>query len=156
MKIDTNSIVSIHYTLTNSEGAVLDTSSGKAPLVYFHGKGNIIPGLENALVGKAQGDSFKVEIPPEQAYGAVRQEMVQTVPLSAFEGIGQTLEPGMQFQAQSPDGQARLITVVSVDDQGVKVDGNHPLAGEVLHFDVSVEDIRDATAEEMERGSIQG
>jgi FKBP-type peptidyl-prolyl cis-trans isomerase SlyD len=149
------SVVSIHYTLTNDAGETLDTSDGREPLVYLHGAQNIIPGLENELTGKSVGDSFDVTIQPEEAYGTVNPELVQTVPHSAFEGV-EKVEPGMQFQARGDDGETQVITVTEVADSGVTVDGNHPLAGQVLNFSVRVEEIRAATEEEIEHGHVHG
>jgi FKBP-type peptidyl-prolyl cis-trans isomerase SlyD len=149
------SVVSIHYTLTNDAGETLDTSDGREPLVYLHGAQNIIPGLENELTGKSVGDSFDVTIQPEEAYGTVNPELVQTVPHSAFEGV-EKVEPGMQFQARGDDGETQVITVTEVADSGVTVDGHHPLAGQVLNFSVRVDEIREATEEEIEHGHVHG
>lgn len=154
MQIANNKVVSIHYKLTNDEGSILDSSEGQEPLAYLHGLGNIIPGLENALTGRAVGDKFTVTIPPADGYGERDNEMVQSVPKSAFQGVDQ-IEPGMQFQAQSPDGM-QLVTVVDVDGDEVILDGNHPMAGITLTFDVEVTEIRDATAEELDHGHVHG
>lgn len=155
MHIAEQSVVSIQYTLTNDAGETLDTSDGREPLVYLHGAQNIIPGLESELTGKSVGDSFDVTIQPEEAYGTVNPELVQTVPHSAFEGV-EKVEPGMQFQARGDDGETQVITVTEVADSGVTVDGNHPLAGQVLNFSVRVEEIREATEEEIEHGHVHG
>lgn len=154
MTISTNHVVSIHYTLTNDAGETLDSSTGNDPLAYIHGIGNIIPGLESALTGRALGDKFKVSIAPEDGYGLRDNEMMQNVPKSAFQGVDEIL-PGMQFQAQSPQGMT-LVTVVDVDGDEVILDGNHPMAGMTLHFEVEVADIRDATSEELEHGHVHG
>ena len=155
MQIAEQSVVSIHYTLTNDAGETLDTSDGREPLVYLHGAQNIIPGLENELTGKSIGDSFNVTIQPENAYGTVNSELVQTVPHSAFEGV-EKVEPGMQFQARGDDGETQVITVTEVADSGVTVDGNHPLAGQVLNFSVRVEEVREATEDEIAHGHLHG
>lgn len=154
MQIANNKVVSIHYKLTNDEGSILDSSEGQEPLAYLHGLGNIIPGLENALTGRAVGDKFTVTIPPADGYGERDNEMVQSVPKSAFQGVDQ-IGPGMQFQAQSPDGM-QLVTVIDVDGDEVILDGNHPMAGITLTFDVEVTEIRDATAEELDHGHVHG
>ena len=153
MQIAEQSVVSIHYTLTNDAGETLDTSDGREPLVYLHGAQNIIPGLENELIGKSVGDSFDVTIQPENAYGTVNPDLVQTVPHSAFEGV-EKVEPGMQFQARGDDDETQVITVTEVTDSGVTVDGNHPLAGQVLNFSVRVEEIREATEDEIAHGHL--
>jgi len=154
MQIANDKVVTIHYTLTNDEGDLLDSSKDQDPLAYLHGSGNIIPGLENALTGRSIGDTFKIEIAPEDGYGVRDNEMVQSVPRSAFEGVDD-IEPGMQFQAQSPDG-IQLVTVIDIDGDEVILDGNHPMAGITLHFDVEVTDIREATHEELEHGHVHG
>ncbi len=155
MHIADNSVVTIHYTLTNDAGEMVDTSDGREPLVYLHGAQNIIPGLERELSGKVVGDSFDVTIQPEDGYGIANPELVQTVPHSAFEGVDK-VEPGMQFQARGDDGNTQVITVTEIGDDGITVDGNHPLAGQVLNFSVSVEDIREASQEELEHGHVHG
>jgi len=154
MQIANNKVVSIHYKLTNDDGDILDSSEGQEPLAYLHGLGNIIPGLENALSGRALGDKFSVTVAPADGYGEHDNEMVQSVPKSAFQGVDQIL-PGMQFQAQSPEGM-QLVTVIDVDGDEVILDGNHPMAGITLTFDVEVTEIRDATAEELEHGHVHG
>ncbi len=151
MTISDKHVVTIHYKLTGDDGDTIDSSEGKDPLVYLHGTNNIIPGLERALSGKTTGDSVQVTVQPEDGYGPINPELIQTVPHSAFEGID-TVQPGMQFQAKGPKGEAQLITVQSVNDNGVIIDGNHPMAGKVLHFDVSIESIREATEEELSHG----
>ncbi len=154
MQIAEKSVVSIHYTLTNAEGNVLDSSEGQDPLAYLHGASNIIPGLENALVGKSVGDSLKVTVEPEEGYGPVRDELVQDVDRSAFSGID-SIEIGMQFMAQTPWGE-QPVTVVKVEGDNITLDGNHPLAGQTLTFDVEVVEVRAATDEEVEHGHAHG
>jgi FKBP-type peptidyl-prolyl cis-trans isomerase SlyD len=154
MQIAADKVVHIHYTLTDEDGDVLDTSQSHGPLAYIHGAGNIIPGLENALTGHSVGDKFQVTITPEDAYGLRDDDLVQSVPKSAFQGVDEIL-PGMQFQAQSPEG-LQLLTVLDVEGEEVILDGNHPMAGITLNFDVEVTDIRDATAEELDHGHVHG
>lgn len=154
MQISANKVVSIHYTLKNGAGDVLDSSAGREPLAYLHGAGNIVAGLEKALEGKASGDKLNVSIVPEEGYGPRHDALVQDVPRDAFQGVDD-IQPGMQFHAQGPSGPM-VVTVVETSDDSVKVDGNHPLAGETLHFDVEVTDVRDATDEEQEHGHVHG
>ena len=155
MSIKDNSAVSFHYSLTDDEGQQLDSSAGKEPLAYLHGAGNIIPGLENALTGKAVGDSMTVAVSAAEGYGEVQQELIQDVPRTSFQGVEQ-IEVGMQFEAQTGQGGTVPVTVTAVTDETVTVDGNHPLAGKKLNFDVSIEAVRDATAEELEHGHVHG
>lgn len=153
MKIAENCIVSIHYRLTDDEGEELDSSSDGDPLVYLHGADNIIPGLEDALEGRGAGDQLEVVVQPEDAYGPVDPELVQAVPRSSFKGVDK-LEPGMQFQMKDPEGQVQVVTVQEVKGQEVTIDANHPLAGQVLHFAITVEAVRAATAEEIDHGHV--
>lgn len=155
MTIKENSAVSFHYTLTDADGQQLDSSAGKEPLAYLHGAGNIIPGLENALTGKAVGDSMVVAVSAAEGYGEVQKELIQEVPRSAFQGVD-TIEVGMQFEAQTGQGGNVPVTVTAVTEEVVTVDGNHPLAGKNLNFDVSIEDVRDATEEELANGHVHG
>ncbi len=149
MKITDNCVVSINYTLTNGEGETLDSSEGRGPLDYLHGGQNIVPGLENALAGLETGAKLDVVVQPEEGYGLVIPEAIQTIPVEAFGDI-EDIQPGMQFQAQGPEGQVQMITVKDVTDEGIIVDGNHPLAGQVLNFAVEIMEVREATAEELE------
>lgn len=154
MVVAADKVVHIHYTLTNDEGEVLDSSRGHAPLAYIHGQGNIIPGLESALAGRAVGDTFSVSIPPEEAYGLHDESLIQAAPKSAFVGVAE-IEPGMQFHAETPEGM-QLVTVIEVLDDEVILDGNHPMAGITLNFAVEITEIRDATVEELEHGHVHG
>ncbi|MBL1075910.1 peptidylprolyl isomerase [Nocardia sp. 2] len=155
MQIGTDKVVSIEYTLTDDAEEVVDTSVGEEPLVYLHGAENIVPGLEVALEGKSVGDELKVTIEPEDGYGEYLEELVSVVERAMFEEIDE-LEPGMQFEAEAPDGETQIVTVVEVDGDDVTIDGNHPLAGQRLHFQVKVVDIREATADELAHGHPHG
>lgn len=155
MLISQNSVVSIDYTLTNDEGEVLDSSEGRGVLEYLHGAGNIIPGLERALLGIEVGASLKVTVAPADAYGEHDPAKIQAVPRQALPP-GMEVEVGMQLMARGPDGHPFPLWVVRVEDEGILVDGNHPLAGETLHFAVDVRGVRDATAEELQHGHPHG
>ncbi|PVZ66300.1 FKBP-type peptidyl-prolyl cis-trans isomerase [Pelagibaculum spongiae] len=148
--IGNNSVVSIDYKLTLESGEVVDQSPEGEPLVYLHGASNIIPGLEEALVGKTDGAELTVNVAPEKAYGERHEEGVQVVPREAFQGVDQ-IEPGMQFQAEGPQGP-QMIMVVAIEGDEVTVDANHPLSGKTLTFEVKVLSVREATAEEIEHG----
>ena len=144
-------VVSMHYTLTDNEGTTLDTSDGAEPLAYLHGAGNIIPGLEKALVGKVVGDSMKVTVEPAEGYGEIVPELMQTVPREMFQGVDD-IDPGMSFEAEGEGGQVQRVVVKEVTETEVIVDANHPLAGMILNFDVNIVEIRDATEEEVAHG----
>jgi FKBP-type peptidyl-prolyl cis-trans isomerase SlyD len=155
MLIAANKAVSIDYTLTNDAGEVIDSSAGGAPLVYLHGAGNIIGGLENALVGKQAGDELDVSVEPADAYGEYSAELVATLNRSMFEGVDE-LEVGMQFHASGPDGSMQIVTIRELEGDDVIVDGNHPLAGQRLNFKVKVVEVRDASDEEVAHGHVHG
>ncbi|RTE67457.1 peptidylprolyl isomerase [Amphritea opalescens] len=154
MQIADNKIVLIHYTLSNLDDEVMDSSVGAEPLAYLHGTGNIVPGLEKALAGKKAGDQVKVEVSPEEGYGELNPELIQEVERAAFDGVDD-IEVGMRFMAQTSWGQQPVV-VTAVTEENVIVDGNHPLADQTLKFDVEVVEVRDATAEEMEHGHAHG
>ena len=154
MNISENCVASIHYTLTDGEGKVIDTSEGQEPLAYLHGAGNIIPGLENALLGKTVGDKFNVSIPAAEAYGTRDDSMIQELPSNMFSGID-NIEVGMEFHAETEHG-LQVVTVTKVEGDMVTIDGNHPLAGVDLTFDVEVAEIRQATEEELAHGHAHG
>ncbi|MEY3759003.1 MAG: hypothetical protein RIR39_494 [Pseudomonadota bacterium] len=154
MQVADNTAVSIHYTLTNDEGEVLDSSIGDEALVFLQGSGNIISGLEKAMVGKVAGDKFNVRVEAEEAYGELMDDMIQVISRDMFEGVDD-IEVGMQFHADVSFGTG-VVTVVSIDEENVTIDGNHPLAGVALTFDVEVIDVRAATEEEATHGHIHG
>ena len=144
MQVASDKVVLIHYTLKNDAGEVLDRSEHDSPLAYLHGRGNLIPGLERELEGKKSGDKLQVTIAPADAYGEYDKDMVQRVPRSAVQGVAD-LKKGMQLHARTDEGVQTLM-VVEVDDNTVTLDGNHPLAGQTLHFEVEIADVRTATA----------
>ncbi len=154
MQVQNDHVVSIDYTLKNDAGEVMDSSEQAGPLAYLHGHHNIIPGLEKALDDKSVGDSFTVSIEPAEAYGERNEAMIQTVPRSMFQGVDE-IEPGMRFQAQT-EGGVTVVTIKEVNGDEITLDGNHELAGETLHFDVEVKDVRPASEEEIEHGHVHG
>ncbi|WP_294946783.1 peptidylprolyl isomerase [Sulfurivirga sp.] len=153
MQVEKDKVVTIEYTLKNDKGEVLDASNGN-PLAYLHGHGQIIPGLEKALEGKQPGDKLTVTVPAAEAYGERHEMLVQEVPRQLFQGVD-NIEVGMRFEAQSDQG-VHSVEVTKVDGDTITVDGNHPLAGQDLTFDVEIVDVRDATPEELEHGHAHG
>ena len=152
MNITTNKIASLAYTLKNDNGEVLDTADENNPFLYMHGTGGIIKGLESALNEKTVNDSFSLIVAPEDGYGERDDKLTESVPRDMFEGIpDEEMVAGAQFHAQTGEG-TQVITIAGIDGDTVKIDANHPLAGETLHFDVAVLDIRDATEEEIAHG----
>ena len=154
MQVARDAVVLIHYTLTNDAGEVLDSSAGAEPLAYLHGGGNIVSGLEEALEGKVAGDKLKVAVPAEKAYGTHDASLIQQLPKRSFQGIGE-VKAGMRFTAQTEHGPRQVVVSRVVGDM-VTVDGNHPLAGQALNFDVEVTEVRAATAEELTHGHVHG
>ncbi len=147
MKIEQNKWVSIHYTLKDDNGNILDSSVGKEPLGYLHGNGYLIFGLENELEGKNPGDKFTAVIQPKDGYGEYDERLIIDVPRTQFE-TNQPIEVGMQFQVMTNQGPS-IVKVVEVGDEKIKIDGNHELAGKTLHFDVEVVEVREPTEEEL-------
>jgi FKBP-type peptidyl-prolyl cis-trans isomerase SlyD len=144
-------VVSMHYTLTDDDGTTIDSSEGAEPLTYLHGAGNIIPGLENALVGKIEGDALQVDVVAAEGYGEIQPELIQIVQRAAFEGV-ESIEVDMAFEAHTPEGGTQRIVVRQVEGDEVTVDANHPLAGLDLHFDLQIITVRDASDEELTHG----
>jgi len=145
-------VVSIQYTLTNPEGETIDASEPGDPLRYLHGAGNIVPGLERELEGKTVGDELEVVVQPEDGYGEASPNGPQAIPREAFEGVEP--EPGMSFVAEDDDGNQLHLWILDVDDEQVIVTPDHPLAGVTLHFAIKIEEVRDATAEELDHGHV--
>lgn len=154
MKIAKDAVVAITYTLKNTEGEIIDQSADGEPLHYLQGAKNIIVGLEEALEGKAEGDELSVDIKSDLAYGPRVEALEQQVPASAFGDI-KDIEMGMRFQAETEQGPV-MVVVTQIEGDTITVDGNHPLAGQDLHFDVKVESLREASAEELEHGHVHG
>jgi len=154
MIVEKDKAVSFHYTLKNAEGEQMETSREKDPMSYLHGANNIIPGLEKAMEGHAVNDEFSVTVEPEEAYGVRNESNVQRVPLKRLKGIGK-ISVGQVLNLQTNQGQVQ-VTVLKVGRFNVDVDGNHPLAGRQLTFDVEIMDIREASEEELEHGHVHG
>jgi len=153
MKVEKDLVVSMHYSLRDDDGTLLDSSEGKDPLQFIFGNGMIIPGLERALEGKQAGDSLEVAVAPADGYGEYDDKRVISVEKSQFQD-GTDIRLGMQVQASDPEGGTLVFSVTSVEGESVTLDGNHPLAGRALNFSVSVEDVRKATSEELDHGHV--
>jgi FKBP-type peptidyl-prolyl cis-trans isomerase SlyD len=150
MQITKNKVASIHYTLRDNEGTVIDSSDGRDPLHYLHGAGNLIAGMEEGLEGRSKGEKLNLKISPEKGYGEKDENLVQQVPRAAFGG--QDVKEGMRFSTN----QGGVVTVTHVGLESITVDGNHPLAGVELNFDVEVMDVRNATSDELSHGHVHG
>ncbi|WP_158886205.1 peptidylprolyl isomerase [Rhodanobacter sp. L36] len=154
MQIAHNAVAAFHYTLTDDKGQVVDSSEGRDPLTYLHGSGQIVPGLEKQMEGRVVGDKFTAHVAPEEGYGVHHPELMQEVPKEAFQGV-EDIQPGMQFQGRGPQGEIN-VTVTKIEGDKVFIDGNHPLAGQTLHFAVEVTGVRAATEEELQHGHVHG
>lgn len=156
MTIVKNAIATLHYTLKDDAGEILDVADKNNPFLYMHGVGGMIPGLEKALEGKQAGDKVVVSVAPVDAYGERNPSLTQDVPREMFGNISdEDMVVGAQFQAQTDQG-VEIITVAAIEGDTIKIDGNHPMAGETLHFDVDVIEIREATEEEISHGHPHG
>lgn len=153
LMIGDNLVVSIHYRLTDNDGNVIDSSEDMEPLTYLHGVGNLIPGLEKELVGKVENDAFIVKVLPAEGYGEVMEELIESVPKVAFQGVD-NIEAGMFFEAKNTNGEMQRIVVKKVEVDMITVDGNHPLAGVELNFDINIVSVREATKEEIAHGHV--
>jgi len=154
MIAEKDKVVSFHYTLRNEAGEQIESSREKEPMSYLHGANNIITGLEKAMEGHAIKDEFSVTVEPEEAYGVRNENNVQRVPLKRLKGIGK-ISVGQVLTLQTNKGQVQ-VTVLKVGRFNVNVDGNQPLAGKSLTFDVEITDIRDASEEELTRRHVHG
>jgi FKBP-type peptidyl-prolyl cis-trans isomerase SlyD len=150
MPIADNDVVTFHYTLKDDTAKVIDSSAGGEPLAYLHGHGNIVPGLERELSGKSVGDRLQVRVPAAEGYGEYDGALVQKVPRRALKGIAD-LRVGLRLRAGH-----QAVTVTRIAGDMVTLDGNHPLAGQNLHFDVEITAVRAATEEELAHGHVHG
>ena len=157
MKIASNIVATIHYTLKDDKGELIESSSqeGGEPLSYIHGTGNLIPGLEEKLEGKSKGDKLSVSVSADDAYGERDESLIEVVEKSEFDDAEELVE-GKEFQYDDEDGNIFHVRIVKIDGGKVTVDCNHPLAGKNLSFDVEVLDVRAATQEELDHGHVHG
>jgi FKBP-type peptidyl-prolyl cis-trans isomerase SlyD len=152
MKITKNSVVVMHYAVSDSEDTLIDSSYDDKPMAIIQGTGYLIPGLEDALDGHEAGDTFQVDVECDQAYGPRHDDYVQSVPKEALAGV-EDLALGTQLRATTDDGEQTVI-VIDIQDDAITVDGNHPLAGIDLKFDVEVLEVREATEDELKHGHV--
>lgn len=150
MRIAKDSIATIHYELCDARGVCIESSLTSGPVSYLHGHGFLVPGLEDALEGKSAGEHLQVVVPPERAYGWHDEERVDLIPRRDLDPDG-AIEIGMRFEAETDSGIV-VATVIGIEGDDVRVDANHPLAGQDLHFDVHVLDVRAATSDEIAHG----
>lgn len=153
MIVEANKVVKMHYSVLDNDNNTIDNSFGGEPLIFIVGTGYLIHGLEDALQGKQAGDTFSVKVEPEQGYGERHDHLMQAVPKSLFDDM--EIEVGMQFRASTDDGD-QSVMIIDIQDEEVIVDGNNPLAGITLNFDVEILEVRDATADELAHGHVHG
>jgi|SRR6185369_7270604 FKBP-type peptidyl-prolyl cis-trans isomerase SlyD len=154
LKIGADSVVTFHYTLKDGDGADIESSVGKDPVIYMHGHANIVPGLEQEMFGRQRGDTFSATVAPEQAYGLHDPNGVQRVPIKHLATRGKIV-PGQMVAVNTRQG-IRHARAVKVGHFNVDLDVNHPLAGKTLVFDIEIVDVRAATKEELEHGHAHG
>jgi FKBP-type peptidyl-prolyl cis-trans isomerase SlyD len=154
MTITHGSVVLFDYTLTDQEKEVIDSSSEGGPLAYLHGEGQIVKGLEKAMEGRKAGDAFQIMVSPSEGYGLHDPSKIVVVPADEIEG-GDELEVGMQLETESDEGE-QTVVISKIEGSNVTIDGNHPLAGMPLHFDIKIREVRAATKEEIEHGHVHG
>jgi len=154
MTITTGSVVLFDYTLTDNDKEIIDSSREEGALTYLHGEGQIVKGLEKAMEGRKAGDSFKISVSPEEGYGLPDPSKIVVVNADQIEG-GEELEEGMQLEASNEEGE-QIVVVSKIEGDRITLDGNHPLAGMTLHFDVTISEVRAASAEEIEHGHVHG
>ena len=153
MVVGKNSVVTLHYKMKNAEGQVLDSTESRGPLLYMHGIDPLLPGLQKALEGKEKGANVNVTLQPADAFGVRDERLVQSVPRSAFQAA--EVKVGSQFQA-SNEGRQLVYTVTKMEGDTITVDGNHGLAGQTITFEVSIQDVRVATPDEIAHGHVHG
>ena len=153
MQISDFKAVILDYITRDQDGEVIDSTDNDGYLTYIHGTESLIPMLEEALAGHQQGEKLSVRVPCDEAYGERDESLIEQVPRENFPGIEQ-IEVGMQFQTEIEDDVPFLVTVTAVDEQTVTVDGNHPMAGKDLNFDLEIVEVRDASADEIEHGHV--
>jgi len=151
-RVEKDVVVGIDYTLTVNDGTVVDSTEERGPMEYLHGHGNLIPGLEKALEGRELGSELSLTFPPDEGYGLHQPDKIVEV---TKQQLGFEPEVGTVVAAQLPDGREQHLLIAEVNDDKVILDGNHPLAGQTLHFEVSVASLREATADELLAESVE-
>jgi FKBP-type peptidyl-prolyl cis-trans isomerase SlyD len=152
MKVENQKVIGIEYTLKDSKGEILDSNAGQERLYFVQGLGNIVPGLEKAMLGKSLGDTFEVEVKAAEGYGMQDASLIRRVPRAKMKSLGD-VKVGAMLQSRGPEGE-QIFTVTEVTDTEVVLDGNHPMAGQDLFFTIRVDEIRDATKEELDHGHV--
>jgi FKBP-type peptidyl-prolyl cis-trans isomerase SlyD len=155
MKSAADTVVTFHYALTDADGHPIESSHGREPLTVLLGRGGLVPGVEQALMGHEPGEKFEVVVPPEQGYGARREGWIERLPKKFFRDPDR-LRPGMQTMIQQRSGESRVVTVQKIGSSVIDVDLNHPMAGRTLHFALELTDVREASPEELEHGHAHG
>lgn len=154
MTITAGKVVFFDYTLTDDDREIIDSSKGGSPLGYVQGAGQIVPGLEKAMEGKKAGDTFRVAVEATEGYGLHDEANVAVIPANQIEGVDD-LEVGAQLHTDTESGE-QTVLVTKIEGNEVTIDANHPLAGLTLHFDVTIREVRDASADEISHGHIHG
>ncbi|MCH7586832.1 MAG: peptidylprolyl isomerase [Chloroflexi bacterium] len=154
MQIADKKVVGFHFKLTNDKGELIDSSEDHPAMMYIHGQGNILPGLEKVLTGKEEGDNFTLTLQPAEGYGERDENLVKTMPRDEIKGTAK-IGVGTEFEVEFPSG-SKMVTVTAIEGGNVTIDGNHPLAGEVLTFEIDVAEVREPTSDELTHGHVHG
>jgi len=154
MQITKDTVALFHYTLKNDEDQIIESTAGKEATAYLQGHGGMIRGVQSALEGKKAGDNFSVTVHPKDGYGERMDDAIQRVPVKHLVG-SKKWRPGMIATVHTENGQ-RQVSIVKMGKFMAKVDTNHPLAGQILHFDIEIVEVREATAEEVSHGHAHG
>ncbi|MBT5483911.1 MAG: FKBP-type peptidyl-prolyl cis-trans isomerase SlyD [Pseudohongiellaceae bacterium] len=154
MQIASNCVASFQYVLKDEAGEELDSSPSAQPMTYLHGTNSLLAGLELALEGKSAGDKLSVTLPPDQAFGELREDSEQRVPKSHLQGA-KKWKPGMQAVIHNAQGHQQ-VTVLKVGHTMATIDTNHPMAGKTVVFDIEVIEVREASKEELAHGHAHG
>lgn len=153
MTVAKDKVVGVIYTLTDDQGTVVDTNKGQEALEFIQGHGMMIPGFEKALEGATEGQTLAFSVTPEEGYGESNEDFIIEVPRSAFPE-DEEVQVGWQVTGTTPDGQMQAFRVLEVSDEKIKLDANHPLAGQNLNFEVEVVSLRDASEQELSHGHV--
>jgi FKBP-type peptidyl-prolyl cis-trans isomerase SlyD len=158
MQITKDVVVSFSYDLKDEEGLVLESTDEGQPMAYLHGHNNMMTALEKAFEGKQAGDQFSATLSPKEGYGERNEDAIQRIPVKHLQPVSPNFKrwvPGMIAVVETDQGR-RQVRVVKVGKFMVTVDANHPLAGKTITFDVTVKEVREASAEELSHGHAHG
>lgn len=154
MQVEQNTVVTFHYTIKDEAHTLLETSDDNEPITYLHGSEGVLPALQEAMLGKTLNDQITVTLPPEKAYGEYNAELQTRISAKYLRHL-KKFKAGDVVPVNTDQGQ-QWVTVLKKGLKTVDVDGNHPFAGKTLSFVITIEDVREASAEEIDHGHVHG